>query len=246
MSADLQARNAPPPRASTSIELHTRLRKTISVVYLLTQVAILSGLGFALFQNWTLRLENVQSNLVRNANIGNFLVESALTSAIKALDNTKPLLEKALKADRLSQALAGQILYASDANFRRSNKTETFGLLLYLDKNGKLYAQSNGMSETAVDLSDRQYFSQLREDPRLQVAHGPLVLSRATGQWVFHVAVPLRNAYGVLDGVLVQEILANDIAANGAFSKYAFSEIRTYAYPLFLSVFAPISPATRT
>ncbi len=213
MTADLKALHAPPHPALTSVQLHSRLSKTIAALYVLTQLAVSLGVGFALFQNWTLRLESVQSNLVRNANMGNFLMESALTSATKSLKNTQTSFQQALQTGTISQRLASQMLYTSDASFRRYNKTETFGLLFYVDKSGMLYAQSNGVSETTIDVSDRLYFSQLRNRPQVQVAVGPLVVARNTGQWVFHISVPFYDPSGEFHGVLVQQILVNDIAA---------------------------------
>jgi diguanylate cyclase (GGDEF)-like protein len=184
------------------------------VLYILVQVSVTLGVGFALFQNWTLRLESVKSNLVRDANMGNFLVESALTSVAKSLDKTQALFQQAMQAGPLDQKAASQMLVDSYASFQSYNKTEIFGLLFYADKNGVLSAQSRGRPEKIINVSDRRYFSQLREQPQKLRAVGPMVLSRTTGLWVFHLAVPLYDSDGAFDGVLVQQILANDIAAH--------------------------------
>ena len=216
MNKALQAPRAPhaPLRlAPTSVHLRTRLSKTIVVLFVLIQVSVSAGLGIALFQNWRLRLESTQLRLTRNANMGNFLVESALTSAAKSLDNTQALFQQALQKRPLSKPLASQLLSTSYASFQRYNKTDIFGLLLYADRNGMVYAQSSGSTEKPVNISDRRHFSQLRDQPHKQRAVGPLVLARTTGQWVFHLAVPLLDARGEFDGVLVQQIFANDIAA---------------------------------
>lgn len=209
----MQVLRAPPQPPPRSVRLHTRLSKTIVVIYLLVQVSVSVGVGVALFQNWTLRKQSVESHLLRDANMGNFLVESALTSAAKSLDNTQAVFQQALRTGPLNQQLASQLLYNGYANFQSYNKSEIFGLLFYADKTGLLFAQSNGKPEKTINVADRQYFSQLRDQPHRQRAVGPMVLSRTTDQWVFHLAVPLYDSSGAFEGALVQQILANDIAA---------------------------------
>ena len=75
MAADLRLVNGHQPLSSITSEFGTKLSRTIAGMYLFTLVAVLLGTWLALYQNWTVRLDDANSRLVRSANMGNFLVE---------------------------------------------------------------------------------------------------------------------------------------------------------------------------
>lgn len=212
MSADLKQLNKGQDRDAPLSQFSSKLSRTIAALYVFTFVTVSIGTGFALYQNWAVRLEQAQSRLVRAAHVGNFLVETALTSAAKSLDSTQQLFSEVLQMGSMDKDLAGQLLNASYAKFRVYNQTHGFGLMFFVDQQGKLVAQSEGQADMSIDMSDRQYFQLLRDNPRLQRTVGPLVFARTTGQWVFHMSVPVYGMNGEFSGVLVQQILENDIA----------------------------------
>lgn len=212
MSADLKQLNKLQDRDVPLTQFSSKLSRTIAALYVFTFVTVSIGTGFALYQNWAVRLEQAQSRLVRTAHVGNFLVETALTSAAKSLDSTQLLFSEVLQMGSMDKDLASQLLSASYAKFRVYNQTDGFGLMFFVDHQGRLVAQSEGQADTAIDMSDRQYFHLLRDHPRLQRTVGPLVFARTTGQWVFHMSVPVYGKNGEFSGVLVQQILENDIA----------------------------------
>lgn len=212
MTADLKQINKQNHSALTTIQFGSKLSRTIVGLYLFTLVSVSIGTWFALYQNWTVRLDEAHSRLVRSASVGNFLVETALNSAAKSLDSTQAALSKAIQADQMSHELAHSMLNSSYTKFQTFNKTDAFGLLFFVDKNGKLYAQSSGKADTNIDFTDRFYFKELRDNPDLNRTIGPLVLARTTGQWVFHMSVPIYGKKGEFSGVLVQQILEKDIA----------------------------------
>lgn len=212
MTADLKQVNGHPQLSVTTSEFSSKLSKIIVSVYIFTLTTVLIGTCMALYQNWTVRLDDAHSRLVRSANMGNFLVESALTSAAKSLDSTQASFTRAIQSGQMNHQLASQLLNTSYAKFKTFNKTDVFGLLFLVDQTGKLYAQSGGSADTDIDFSDRFYFYKLRDNPDINRAVGPLVLARTTGQWVFHMSVPVYGPDGKFWGVLVQQILENDIA----------------------------------
>lgn len=212
MSADLEHVNGKPELSLTTSEFSSKLTKTILNLYVFTLITILLGIWIALYQNWTVRLEDAHSRLVRSANVANFLVETALADAEKSLDNTQASFEKAIAEGHMSHQLARKNLETSYAKFKTYNKADAFGLLFFVDKNGKLYAQSEGEANTSIDFSNRFYFYKLRENPNLKRTVGPLVLAKTTGQWVFHMSIPVYGPHHQFEGALVQQILVHDIA----------------------------------
>ena len=212
MTADLKQINKKQHGALTTIQFSSKLSKTIVGLYLFTLASVSVGTWFALYQNWTVRLDDAHSRLVRSASVGNFLVETALTSAAKSLDSTQAAITKAIQANQMNHEQAHFILSSSYTKFQTFNKTDAFGLLFFVDKHGKLYAQSSGKADTNIDFTDRFYFKELRDNPDIHRTIGPLVLARTTGQWVFHMSVPIYGKNGEFSGVLVQQILEKDIA----------------------------------
>ena len=79
----------------TAKQKHKRLGHSVVALYLLTLAVVLIGTAFALYQNWEIRLKATQVDLIRNANISNLLVESALLSASKTLRSTRSQIELA-------------------------------------------------------------------------------------------------------------------------------------------------------
>jgi diguanylate cyclase (GGDEF)-like protein len=212
MTADLKQINNNHNHVLTPTQFSSKLSKTIVGLYLFTFISVSVGTWFALYQNWTVRLEDAHSRLARSASMGNFLVETALNSAAKSLDSTQAAFSKAIQSGQMNQALANSLLRTSYAKFQTFNKTDAFGLLFFVDKHGKLYAQSHGQANTDIDFTDRFYYTALRDNPNTQRAVGPLVLARTTGQWVFHMSVPVYGKNNAFAGVLVQQILEKDIA----------------------------------
>jgi len=90
MTADLKHVNGHgEPMPAITSEFSSKLTRTIAGLYIFTLVTVSLGTWLALYQNWTVRLEDANSRLVRSASVGNFLVETALTSAAKSLESTQ-------------------------------------------------------------------------------------------------------------------------------------------------------------
>lgn len=212
MTADLKPIRNPLHITSETHTFQSKLTKTVAGLYVFTLLIIVLGIGFALYKNWTIRVDQATTHLVRSANMTNFLVETALTNAVKSLDNTEILFSKALKEGKLNGPLAHEILKTSNAKFRSYSQSDVYGLIFFVDRNGKLLAQSDGQADTSIDFSDRLYFYQLRDNPHLKTTIGPLVFARTTGQWVFHMSVAVYDKEGAFAGVLVQQILEREIS----------------------------------
>ncbi len=213
MTADLKQINAPNPTLCVSAQFSNHIGRTITALYLLTLVSVSLGTSFALYQNWAVRLADAHARLERSANMANFLVETALTSAATSLDNAQTAFAQALRTGPVSQDMAQKLINISYEKFHTYNRSDVFGLLFFIDAQGQLLAQSGDESESPIDFSDRYYFTQLRDYPSIKRTVGPMVLARTTGHWVFHMSVPVHHPDGSLAGVLVQQILENDIAS---------------------------------
>ena len=208
------------------------------------------GVAYSLHQNWETRLESSKKHLLRSAEMGNMLVESTLVDAAKSLDRTKQSIESSIAKNTLTPHNVHTILKKSFTEFSAFNKSDLLGLMFLIDSHGRMYARNDMYPAEAIDFSDRFYYQDFLQHPDRQLTIGPLLIARTTGDWVFHMAVPIHDERGHLKGVLVQQLLENDIVRE--LRKYTeandFSQMMThfngntvsFAYP------APPPPAKST
>jgi diguanylate cyclase (GGDEF)-like protein len=190
-----------------------RFHKLLVISYVLTILGLVVGCGFAVHQNWKVRLASTELNLQRNAGIGNFIVESALINASKSLHVAQSLLHDMTQSGRLDRQQMHAILQDALRDFATYNNSNSIGLLFFIDSHGLLYARSDQFPAATLDLSDRNYFSALRDHPELPYLISPLVKARTNGLWVLHMAVPIRDKSGAYLGSLVQQLWEKDIAS---------------------------------
>jgi diguanylate cyclase (GGDEF)-like protein len=202
-----------------STNINKRLSRIIVASYVVIQLTIVVGTGFAIEKNWQVRSQASQTNLIRNAGIGNLLIETALLSASKSLQADKTRIESASQKGFVSNLALHELLRSSSRDFSKYSTTQDMGLLFFVNPQGLVYARSDVHLSWPIDMSDRFYFTDLRDHPEKPSTVGPLLLARTTGQWVFHMALPIDDANGHFAGVLVQQLLTEDIAAD--LSKYA-------------------------
>jgi len=189
-----------------------KVNKLLIMLFALMSLGLLGSLSFAIAQNWHLKLESTHSELARQAGIGNFIVENAITNASKSLNAAQKSLNGMASTGPLSALQIHEALVASLEEFNAYNNSNYEGLLLYLDQNGALVARTDLYPAPRISLADRIYFQRLAQHPELERTLGPLVKARTTGEWVFHVAIPLKDKQGHLKGVLIHQIRAIDMA----------------------------------
>ena len=79
--------------------------------------------------------------------------------------------------------------------------SELAGLRIF-DADGDMLYTSAGASTPRTHISDRDYFLQLRDDPRAGLAFSEVAISRATGRPSMAVAGALRDGQGVFRGMV--------------------------------------------
>ncbi len=187
------------------------LSKIIKSSCVLTLLTIGLGAGIALVKNWQLRIETTKVQLIRGAEIVNMLVEQTLTDSENSLLTTKHHLENAQLKGEVSPKQANDILLVSKKEFNERKISNLLGSIVWIDANGQLVAHSDHVTVKATNFSDRFYFKDLRDHPDKQQSIGPLVVSRTTAEWVFHMAVPLYDKHGRFSGVIAQQLHEKDI-----------------------------------
>lgn len=180
-------------------------------------VGLLGSVGVAVYQNWLLKYKSTKIELARQAGIGNFIVENAIFNATKSLRAAQRAMQPALD-HKPSSSQALQILQSADSETHAYSNSNYGGFLLYIDPQGLLQASTDLAPHDNINLADQPYFLRLSQKTNLETTVSPLVKARTTGEWVFHVAVPLKDKYGTFKGVLAQQIQASDIAKD--LSKY--------------------------
>jgi len=193
-------------------QIRKKVHKLLITLYALMVVGLSGSLGVALYQNWNLKTQVIQGELARQAGVGNFIVENAIADATKSLAAAQRAIGKILNGGPMSALQAHEILQESLDDFNAYSNASYGGQLLCLDQQGELIARTDHYPTERLSFSDREYFRKFIQHPELERTIGPLVKARTTGEWVFHVAVPLRDKSGHFRGVLAQQIQAADIA----------------------------------
>ena len=194
---------------------HRQIKKNITLLiamYVLMSVGLVGSLGYAIYQNWQLKVQSTRSELARQASVGNFIVENAIVDATKSLHAAQRAILPLLRSGPLNARQAHELLQSSLNEFRVYSNSSYEGTLLYLDRDGKLLGRTDQFPVQQLNFADRFYFQHLKDYPELDQTISPLVKAHITGEWVFHVAVPLRDQKGNFLGVLAQQIRATDIA----------------------------------
>jgi len=189
----------------------SRLSRLILLSFTLTFLTVLLGSTFALYQNWNIGLELTKSDLLKNAELGSYLIERNVINILKTLDTTKEKLESSIQTKTFNPQTVAGVLSQSLHDVNNYSSSDFLGLQLVIDKTGALIARSDGKSTENINYIDRYYFFNLKNNKNLNRTIGPLLISRTTNEWVFHVAVPIHDTKGDFFGVLAQQVIETEI-----------------------------------
>lgn len=187
-------------------KINLRVNRLLITLYTLMVLGLLGSLGFAVHQNWLLKVQSTRIELARQAGIGNFIVENAIVNATKSLSAAQKAMHQTLAAGPLSTDQAHDILQNALNEFNAYSNLTHSGLILYLDRDGMLQARTDQPRPEPVDFSSQAYFQRLRQKSDTPYTIGPLTTTRKTGEWVFHIAMPLKDPAGQFQGVLAQRV----------------------------------------
>jgi diguanylate cyclase (GGDEF)-like protein len=190
---------------------YSHLSHYIKTACVMTLLTICMGAGFALYKNWQLRLENTQVQLMRASEIVNMLLEHTLADSEKTMRAAAQKLEDQLPQTDMSPAQAQVLLNKALQSRTLTTNPNLNGLFLRVNAQGQMITHNGALTDRLIDCTDRFYFQDLRSHPEKTHTIGPLVISRLTGQWVFHLAVPIHDKQGKFSGVLVEQFLEKSI-----------------------------------
>lgn len=172
-------------------------------------IAILSILALAGYQAYSTWQENqniVRLNIAHDVQITSLLLNDALADGSKFLDIAKFDLEAKGLSFKQDGPLIEESLNKSVSKFKISSWFNVYGNLLFVNSSGIVLAQTDGPMTKAVDVSDRFYFKNLKENSAQHLVIGPEVVARTNGKKVFHLATPLVNDKGEFIGLLVIQV----------------------------------------
>jgi len=195
-----------------SVKQRTRqLRISILGIYAAIITILALGLLYSLRSSWLATLDREREALMRHASSTSALLRESMIDGSKILDVAQSMLGKAFSESSLTRYQAHQILRSVMENFSIYNTTDTMGLLLLLDNEGRLLARHGEYPCPAYDLSDRGYFQDLKADPSRKFAMGRLRIARTTGKPVFHLSMPVRGKRGELRAVIALQFQQQEI-----------------------------------
>jgi len=192
-----------------------KIRRNIARLFFIITTVLMIGIGLSVYFSWQYLITSENEQLERNASITSIQVTSTLFDASKVIEVAHIHLEQALTSGNITPARGQQILEEAVTTFSVYNRTAPFGLMLLLDRDGKLIAQNKEVPKTSLDLSDRYYFYSLKNDPARTFSIGPCVITRTTGRRAFHLSMSLKDPAGNFAGVIAiqiqEEKLTNDL-----------------------------------
>jgi diguanylate cyclase (GGDEF)-like protein len=191
---------------------HRNLRFRILILSGVTLSLVFLSLGFMLRLSWVDFLENRKREAAREAITGSTLLQAALLDASKILDVAKTQLEASLARGPMDQKQIHDILHSAVENFSIYNTQDAFGLLLFVDNNGRLLARSIEYPARELDFSDRNYYLDLRNNPSRKYAVGRLRRAVTTGRLIFHLSMPVHRPDKSFAGVVAVQLDENQLA----------------------------------
>ena len=182
------------------------LRRAVFWIHLAVNLLMLGAFGYITHIAWTFAVHETTDRLTRDASTASALVQTALADASKILDVAREDLEEGAADGGLGRRRAYEALRSAVQRFSIYTTSDSMGLLLYLDSSGHLSARSGEFPSEELDLSDRGYFLDLRENPSRRFALGRLRVAKTTGKRVFHLSMPVHDGAGKLIGVVAIQI----------------------------------------
>jgi len=183
-----------------------RVRRSAVWLHLAVNLLMLGTFGYITHISWTFAVHETTDRLTRDAGTASALLQNALSDASKILDVAREDLEAGVAEGALSRRRAYEALHHAVQRFSIYTTSDSMGLLLYLDPSGRLMARSGEFPSEELDLSDRRYFLDLRENPSRRFALGRLRVAKTTGKHVFHLSMPVHDTAEKLAGVVAIQI----------------------------------------
>lgn len=216
------------------------IKKKIVFAYAATVLVISTGLGLALYQNWTKQTDDIGHALIDEAAVVSALVDGSLLDASRILDIAKLGIVNATDNNTINDKKAYDILKSSVAEFSVFKPESLLGLIFYADKTGTIRATNSEYPIAAIDVHDRHYFKDLVAHPDSKWSVGPRVVGRRTHTPVFHLSLPILDAHHQFDGVVMQQIsvdaISDVLAKSDAHTKFTTLTFQrdglvTYTHP---------------
>ncbi len=189
-----------------------KIRNQYLLLYLFTILITGAGSFYALYSSYVSYEIRVSNELLREANITNVHIEGSLASAQNVLEYDLAKITEQLNAGQLTKESAYKAMALGQRVFNTFIADKSFLLTLYVDEQGVLRATNNSAEVDPINLADRRYFQVLKNNPHRPFVVGNLVVARTTGQFTFHIAKSIVDKKGKFRGVLVQQLVANNIA----------------------------------
>jgi two-component system, cell cycle sensor histidine kinase and response regulator CckA len=164
----------------------------ITVAVLLANLFLFSILLYSVDQN---QKQSVEKEELLLNNIARIL-ESDLSGNIETLDTAltavKEEYERQLNEGHINRSLLSAYMQ------RMVSRLPELDAIRITDQNGIIRYGSDISKDTGIDLSDRQHFRSLKEDPRAQLAFSKPQISRANDKWVIVFAKRMEGKDGSL------------------------------------------------
>lgn len=188
-----------------------QITKQVIWLYVITLLTMFLGTSLAISRNWLDKRQSTESMLIHNASMVSAMLDASLIDALKLLQITQNDLQRL-------DALAGgpskihTVLRYAVEKFSFYKQDNVFGLLFYIDRNGKIIAQSGIGNLPDINVADRRYFKELHRATLPRYSIGNQVTARVTRNSVFHMAAPALNRQGAFVGLIAQQIRTDNLS----------------------------------
>lgn len=212
--------------------------------YVVTVSVALALFSLSAYHDWKHYESMTINGLVHQAVVTNNQIENSLLDASRRLDVAKAGVERAIAVKELTRETANSVLKSTAATFTVYKPHNLLGIIFYADKDGRILADSTNASAPVIDVHDRLYFKKLSSDPSLKWYVGEAVLGRRNNNRVFHLAMPLLDEDMNFRGVLMQQILTDELVdLLVSYSPVKSAQVRTFQHDGYLAFSLPAHEA---
>lgn len=181
-------------------------KNILKLLYACSVIIVLTLVGLFLAERWTSQIEEVQKTLVERAREVNARINYQLLDASRLLDVAKSRIESRILAGNLSQTAAHKALDESIDFFNLNVHKHNLGILFYADKTGHIDAENGNPRQSRVDINDRAYFKNAKNNLGERWAVGDRVIGRTTAIPMFHLATALYDAKSRFQGIVFVQL----------------------------------------
>jgi two-component system, cell cycle sensor histidine kinase and response regulator CckA len=180
----------------TDYDRYRRLRFSLMVTTTLLVFLVAGITAYQIYSSYVITIDNAEQRLLGYAKALEEHASRAFGEAEKTLDITLDRISSSRASGRLTEKTLHDMLKSEIA------KLPQVEAAFIVDRKGIFKAFSKELPATRLDVSDRDYFINLRDDPNAEIYISRAFRNRTNNMWRFTIAKKIPDRKGGFNGVV--------------------------------------------